>query len=143
LLLPIADNRLLKEEGFVKTVVLIARILLGAIFLVFGLNGFFQFIPAPPMAGLAGEFTHALIASGYVYLVAGVQTIAGFLLLTNQFAPLALVLLGPEIVNILVFHLSMQPAGIAPGIVVTILWLILAYRCRTLFLPFLRNIQVV
>ncbi|MFL6415347.1 MAG: DoxX family membrane protein [Bryobacteraceae bacterium] len=122
-----------------KTVALIARILLGAIFLVFGLNGFFQFIPAPPLSGLAGEFTHALFASGYVYLVSGVQTIAGFLLLINQFVPLALLLLGPVIVNILVFHLSMQPAGLPPGLVVTALWLILAYRCRSLFLPFLRN----
>src|SRR4051794_18171197 len=122
-----------------KIVALIARILLGAIFLVFGLNGFFHFIPAPPLPGLAGEFTHALLASGYVYLVSGVQVIAGFLLLANQFVPLALVLLGPVIVNIIVFHLSMQPSGLPPGLVVMVLWLILAYRCRELFLPFLRN----
>ncbi len=122
-----------------KIVVLVARILLGAIFLVFGLNGFFQFIPAPPLSGLAGEFTHALLASRYVYLVSGVQVIAGFLLLANQFVPLALVLLGPVIVNIIVFHLSMQPSGLPPGLVVMVLWLILAYRYRALFLPFLQN----
>ncbi|MFL6450383.1 MAG: DoxX family membrane protein [Bryobacteraceae bacterium] len=122
-----------------KTVALIARILMGAIFLVFGLNGFFHFIPTPPLSGLAGEFNHALFASGYAYLVSGVQVIAGFLLLANQFVPLALVLLGPVIVNIIAFHLSMQPSGLAPGLVVTVLWLILAYRCRALFLPFLRN----
>lgn len=122
-----------------KIVALISRILLGAIFLVFGLNGFFHFIPAPPIPGLAGEFTHALFASGYVYLVSAVQTIAGFLLLINQFVPLALVLLGPVIVNIIAFHLAMQPAGLPPGLFVTVLWLILAYRCRELFLPFLRN----
>jgi putative oxidoreductase len=123
----------------VKIIVLIARILMGAVFLVFGLNGFFHFMPAPPLPGLAGEFTHSLIASGYVYLVSAVQVIGGFLLLTNQFVPLALVLLGPVIVNIIVFHLSMQPSGIAPGLVMLVLWLVLAYRCRTLFLPFLRN----
>jgi hypothetical protein len=61
------------------------------------------------------------------------------LLLANQFVPLALVLLGPVIVNIIVFHLSMQPSGLPPGLVVMVLWLILAYRCRALFLPFLRN----
>src|SRR3569833_1125949 len=109
---------------------------MGAVFLVFGHNGFFQFMPAPPLPGLAGEFTHSLIASGNVYLVSGVQVIGGFLLLTNQFVPLALVLLGPVIVNIIVFHLSMQPSGIAPGLVMLVLWLVLAYRCRTLFLPF-------
>lgn len=122
-----------------KTVALVARILMGAIFLVFGLNGFFHFIPAPPPSGLAGEFSHALSASGYGYFVFGIQAIAGFLLLMNQFVPLALVLLGPVIVNIIVFHLSMQPSGLPPGLVVTVLWMILAYRCRSLFLPFLRN----
>lgn len=122
-----------------KILVLIARILMGAVFFVFGLNGFFQFMPAPPLSGLAGEFIHALMASGYVYLVSGVQSIAGFLLLINQFVPLALVLLGPVIVNIIVYHLSMQPSGIAPGLVMLVLWLVLVYRCRTLFLPFLRN----
>lgn len=122
-----------------KVIVLIARILMGAIFLVFGLNGFFQFMPAPPLPGLAGEFIHSLTASGYVYLVSGVQAIAGFLLLMNQFVPLALVLLGPVIVNIIVFHISMQPGGIAPGLAMLVLWLVLAYRCRALFLPFLRN----
>jgi putative oxidoreductase len=123
----------------VKIIVLIARILMGAVFLVFGLNGFFHFMPAPPLSGLAGEFTHALMASGYVYLVSGVQVIAGFLLLINQFVPLALVLLGPVIVNIIVFHLSMQPSGLAPGLVMLVLWVVLAYRCRELFVPFLRN----
>ena len=122
-----------------KIIVLIARILMGAVFLVFGLNGFFHFMPAPPLSGLAGEFTHSLIASGYVYLVSGVQVIGGFLLLINQFVPLALVLLGPVIVNIIVFHLSMQPSGLAPGLVMSVLWVVLAYRCRELFLPFLRN----
>lgn len=122
-----------------KTVVLVSRILLGAMFLIFGLNGFLHFIPMPPLPGLAGEFLHALIASGYIYLVSGVQTIAGFLLLANQFIPLALVLLGPILVNILFFHASMQPSGIFPGLVATILWVVLAYRYRAYFLPFLRN----
>jgi putative oxidoreductase len=123
----------------VKIITLIARILMGAIFLIFGLNGFLHFIPAPPISGLAGEFSHALSASGYGYFISGVQVIAGFLLLINQFVPLALVLLGPMIVNIIAFHLSMQPSGLPPGLVVAVLWVIVAYRCRTLFLPFLQN----
>jgi uncharacterized membrane protein YphA (DoxX/SURF4 family) len=125
-----------------KTVALVARILMGAIFLFFGLNGFLNFIPAPPPSGLAGEFSHALSASGYGYFVFGVQAIAGILLLVNRFVPLALVLLGPVIVNIIVFHLTMQPSGLPPGLVVAILWIILAYRGRALFLPFLRTSSV-
>src|SRR5438270_8564791 len=109
-----------------KMAALVARILMGAMFLVFGLNGFFHFIPAPPISGLAGEFSHALSASGYIYFISGVQVIAGFLLLANQFVPLSLVLLGPVIVNIIVFHLCMQPSGLPPGLVVAILWIIVA-----------------
>jgi putative oxidoreductase len=123
----------------VKIAALIARILMGATFLIFGLNGFLRFIPTPPLSGLVGEFNHAMFASGYIYLVSGVQVIGGFLLLINQFVPLALVLLGPVIVNIIAFHLSMQPSGLAPGLVVAVLWIVLAYRCRALFLPFIRN----
>lgn len=122
-----------------KTVILVARILLGAVFLIFGLNGFFHFIPAPPPTGLAGDFVKALFASGYAYLIFGVQTIGGFLLLANQFVPLALVLLGPVIVNIIVFHITMQPTGLPPGLVVTVLWIIVAFPYRSLFLPFLSN----
>lgn len=86
-----------------KIVALIARILLGLIFFVFGLNGFLHFIPATLPSGTAGQFLVALKASHYAYLVFAVQLIAGVLLLVNRFVPLAVVLLGAELANILVF----------------------------------------
>jgi uncharacterized membrane protein YphA (DoxX/SURF4 family) len=120
-----------------KIVALIARILLGLVFLVFGLNGFLNFIPAPPIPGLAGTFLVALVQSHYIYFIAGIQVIAGALLLINQFVPLALALLAPVIANILVFHLTMQPSGLPPGILAAILWCILAWRFRASFAPLL------
>jgi putative oxidoreductase len=98
-----------------KIVTLIARILLGLVFLVFGLNGFLNFLntgPAP--TGLAGQFLGALILSHYYWVVAALQIAGGALLLVNRFVPLALVLLGPVIVNIICFHVFMNPMGAPP-----------------------------
>ena len=117
-----------------KIVTLIARILLGLVFVVFGLNGFLNFLntgPAP--TGLAGQFLGALILSHYYWVVAALQIAGGLLLLVNRFVPLALVLLGPIIVNIICFHVFMNPSGAPPAVVVTVLWLIVFYRNRQHF----------
>ena len=117
-----------------KIVTLIARLLLGLVFVVFGLNGFLNFLSTGPMpTGLAGQFMGTLALSHYFWVVAAVQILGGALLLANRFVPLALVLLGPVIVNILVYHVLMNPTGIAPAIVVTILWFIVFYRRRQYF----------
>ena len=120
-----------------KIVVLIARILLGLIFFVFGLNGFLHFIPATLPPGMAGQFLTALVASHYSYLVFAVQLIAGVLLLANRFVPLALVLLGAQIANILAFHITMAPESAAPAVVAAILWLIVVYDVREALKPLL------
>ena len=106
----------------------IARYLLGLIFLVFGLNGFLHFIPMKDPGGLAGQFSGAIFASHYWVVIFGLQVIGGLLLLVNQFVPLALVLLGPVIVNIFFFHALMAPEGIPLALVVIVLWTILALR---------------
>ena len=116
-----------------KIVAVIARILLGLIFFVFGLNGFVGFLPMPPLAGVAGAFIGALFTSHYLYLVAGVQLVAGVLLLINRFVPLALALLAPVIANILMYHATMQPSGFPLAIFTTILWAILMWRYRAHF----------
>ena len=114
-----------------KIASLIARLLLGLIFLVFGLNGFLHFIPMPPPKGLAAQqFGGAIFASHYWVVVFGIQVIGGVLLLANRFVPLALVLLGPVIVNIFFFHVLMAPEGIPLAIVVVVLWVILAVRYK-------------
>jgi uncharacterized membrane protein YphA (DoxX/SURF4 family) len=116
-----------------KIAELIARILLGLVFFVFGLNGFLNFIHGPLPTGLAGEFVDALIKSHYVLVVSALQVVGGALLLVNRYVPLALTLLGPVIVNILLFHLLLNHAGLPLAIVVAILWCIIAYRQRQYF----------
>ncbi len=117
-----------------KIVNLVGRILLGLIFVVFGLNGFFNFLNMGPMpSGLAGQFVGALALSHYYWVVAGLQVAGGALLLVNRFVPLALVLLGPVIVNIILYHVFLNPSGVALAVVVTILWLIVFYAHRRYF----------
>ena len=117
-----------------KIVILIARLLLGLIFLVLGLNGFFNFLSMGPMpSGLAGQFIGALVLSHYFWVVAALQVAGGALLLVNRFVPLGLVLLGPVIVNIVLYHVFLNPTGIALAIVVAILWVIVFYGHRQYF----------
>jgi putative oxidoreductase len=117
-----------------KIATLIARLLLGLIFVVFGLNGFLNFINMGPLpSGLAGQFIGALAQSHYFWVVAALQVAGGGLLLVNRFVPLALVLLGPVIVNIILYHVFLFPSGMQGAIVVTILWFIVFYGHRQHF----------
>ena len=117
-----------------RVLTLIARLLLGLLFLVFGLNAFLSFLNMGPMpTGLAGQFIGALFQSHYLWVVAALQIIGGVLLLVGRYVPLALVLLGPVIVNILLYHLLFGVPGILPGIVAAILWLIVFYAYRQYF----------
>lgn len=111
----------------------IARILLGLLFLVFGLNGFLHFIPMPPPSGLAGQYMGVLFVSHYLVVVFLVQVIGGALLLANRFIPLALILLGPILVNVLLFHSLMAPAGLPLALVAAMLWGVLFYAARHAF----------
>jgi len=117
-----------------KIAMMIARLLLGLIFVVFGLNGFLNFLDMGPMpSGLAGQFIAALALSHYFWVVAALQVIGGALLLVNRFVPLGLVLLGPVIVNIILYHVFLNNAGMLMAIVVAILWLIVFYGHRQYF----------
>jgi putative oxidoreductase len=117
-----------------KIAFLIARNLLGLLFLVFGLNGFLHFIPQPPLPdGVAKQFLGALAVSHYMVPVFLLQLTGGILLLANRFVPLALVLLGPIIVNVLLFHGLMAPEGLAPGIVTLLLFLVVFAGVRSAF----------
>ena len=118
-----------------KTLVLISRILLGLIFLVFGLNGFLHFIPAPMPTGVAGQFFGALFVSHYLTAIFALQLVAGVLLLANRFIVLALAILAPILVNIALFHACMAPAGYAPAVIAVALWSVLFYRERAAFSP--------
>ena len=119
-----------------KVATIIARFLLGLIFVVFGSNAFLHFLPMPPLPqGVTGEYLHAFFASGYVYVIGGFQVVGGLLLLIGCFVPLGLTILGAIIVNILVFHILMAPeiGGMVPAFIVLILELFLVWRYRDAF----------
>jgi putative oxidoreductase len=121
-----------------KIVTTIARYLLGLMFLIFGLNSFLMFIKGQMPSGAAGEFAGLLMTTHYAQVVGAIEVVAAILFLVNRYVPLALVLLGPILVNILLFHILMAPASIPPGIFATLLWLLVAYRVRSAFTPLFR-----
>ncbi len=100
----------------------VAQALLGLVFFVFGLNGFWEFLPMPEMGEQAGDYMGGLAAAGYFFPVLKiVETVSGLLLLLRLFSPLALVLLAPVVVQILLFHVFLDPAGLPMAIVITLL----------------------
>ena len=93
----------------------------------------------PPLpATLAGDFSKALMQSHYIYVVGLLQVIGGLLLLIGRYVPLGLTLLGPVIVNILLFHIFLDPSGLPMAIVVAVLALFLLWRHRTNFAGLLK-----
>lgn len=116
-----------------KYVIHIVRILLGLAFVVFGANIFLQFIPNPgPPPGDAGVFAGVMMRSGYMYVVGALQLLGGICLLTGRLAPLGLTLLGPVIVNILLFHIVFDRTGLPIALFVCVLaaFLLWVYRYK-------------
>ena len=112
----------------------IARYLLALMFIIFGLNGFLHFIPQPPpKSEMVTQYFTVMVASHYMLFVMGLQLIAGVLFLFRRTVPIALTIIGPILVNILLFHALMDPAGIVPGLVATVLWFVVFWQFRTAF----------
>ena len=98
---------------FHKAVPTAARLILGLVFTVFGLNFFLHFLPVPPAPPRAAAFAGALFGSGYLFpLLKSIEVAAGLLLLGGLFVPLALAVLAPILVNIIGFHLFLEPSGL-------------------------------
>jgi len=123
------------ERRNMKIVVIIARVLLGLMFVVFGLNPFLKFLPMPPLEGVWGQFLGALVVSHYVWIVGATQVASGALLLIGRYVPLAIALSGPVIVNIIAYHVTMQHSGAPLAILATICWMILFWWYRASFAP--------
>jgi putative oxidoreductase len=121
-----------------KILEIIARVLLGLVFTVFGSNAFLHFIKMPPMTGPSGDFITAMYSTGYLYVVGGCQVLGGLILLIGRYIPLGLTLLGPVIVNILCFHIFMNHEGMPLALVVAALALFLLWRHRANFAGLLK-----
>ena len=117
-----------------KYAIIITRVLLGLMFAVFGSNAFLHFIPMPPMEGQAGAFIGALASSGYILVIGGLQVVGGLcLLLGGRFVPLGLTLLGPVIVNIMLYHLFLDTSGLPMACAISVLALFLLWVYRFKF----------
>ena len=114
--------------------VVAARVFLGVIFFVFGLNGFLHFLPEPEQTGPAADFLGAMAATGYFFpFLKASEAVCGLLLLINRYVPLALTILAPIVLNIVLFHGFLAPAGIVPGLLTLGLGLFLAWAYRGSF----------
>ena len=96
----------------------VARYIFGLALFIFGINGFLNFMPVPPMAPEAGALLGAFAKTGYFFpLIKTIETVVGLLLLVNLFVPLALVLITPVLVGITTIHLFLNPGGIPTMVV--------------------------
>ena len=122
-----------------KWLPVVARVLFGLVFVVFGANAFLQFMPPqPPPPPAAAAFAGGLFSAGYfLILLKGTEIVAGLLLLANRFVPLALVLLAPIVLNIAGFHFFLAPAGSAIAVVLLALNVYLAWVYRAAYAPLL------
>ena len=123
-----------------KIATIIARVLLGIIFFVFGLNKFLNFIP--PLEYDEGTtaflyFTGLFGAKYFLPLIAITEIAVGIALLTNRFTALALLILAPVTVNIFLFHISLDPANGAPGYLVFLLNVFLLFVHKEKYAPLL------
>ncbi len=122
-----------------KNGVLISRVLLGLIFFVFGLNGFLNFIPQPPLPERMQTFMNGMMVTSYFFpLLKGTETICGLLLLGNLFVPLSLVILASITINIFMVHAFMAPEGMPVAIVVLALHVFLMWAHRSAYQPLLQ-----
>jgi putative oxidoreductase len=118
----------------VKIAATIARYLLGVIFVFFGSNMLFHFLPTPPIPpGPLADLTRAFSVSHYDVAIAFFQIAAGILLLINRYVPLALTVLAGMIINIDLIHITMAPSGLPMAAVVSLLWLLVFLRVRSNF----------
>lgn len=108
----------------------VVRVLVGLLFIITGLNGFFHFLPMPPMTGPSATVMGGFAAARYLFpLIFGTQLVGGVLLLVGRFVPLALALLVPVIVNIFLFHLALTPpAPVAFFLLFAEIYLAWSYR---------------
>src|SRR6266436_6325911 len=138
-LLVVSPHAALAKENKMKIASQIARYLLGLTFLVFGLNGFFNFLHMPGPTGVAAQFFGAIFVSHFYVVLFLLQIVPALLLLANRYVPLALTILGPIIFNIVCIHIFMAPSGLPLALLVTILWFLTAWSVRSSFAPILQR----
>ena len=116
-----------------------ARILFGLAFFIFGINGFLQFMPNPPVTPEAGALLGALAGTGYFFpMIKIIEISVGIMLLANKFAPLAIVLITPVLIGIATIHLFLNPLGLPMMVVLFSLHGFIAYGYKNYYASLLK-----
>ncbi len=122
------------RSGTIGLAGIVSRYLLGILLAVFGLNGFFHFLPMPaPPAGVGGQYMAAMVASHYMTVVFAFEVLCGFLLVSGFFVRLALVISGALLANIIIYHALMAQGGVTIALILTLFWLFAALRDEGFF----------
>ncbi|KYG66079.1 hypothetical protein AZI86_03160 [Bdellovibrio bacteriovorus] len=119
-----------------------ARIVFGLLWLIFGLNFFFNFLPPqPPVPEEAMKFLGGLMANPYMFpTIKSLEIIVGLMLVANIAVPLALVLIAPITVNILLFHAILAPAGMGVTLLMVILNVFLGVAYFNSYKPLFKKV---
>jgi len=124
------------DRTFIKAL----RMLLAVILFVFSMNGFFGFLPMPEPPEQAARFLQALGEAGYVLpMLYSVEIIIGVFLLLNRFTPLAILAFSPIALNILLYHLLLDPIGGAVGYITVLIEVILLVAYFRHYQPLLQK----
>ena len=109
----------MREITFTKVV----RIIFGIALIIFGLNGFFMFLPGNPQFNEeAMAFLTALFATGYMFhLMSIIFVLSGVMFISNKWSAFGAVLLAPITFNILMFHIFLDFTGFLPALIPIIL----------------------
>lgn len=107
----------------------LTRLGLGLLFVVFGLNGFFNFIPMPEPSPEAAEFLGALFKTGFIFpVIKSIEVLVGLSLLANRFIPLSLIVITPILTVIGLHNFMLDPNGIPLTLLIIGMFAILVYK---------------
>lgn len=116
------------------------RIILGLIFVIFGINGFLNFMPTPPPPEAGGKFLMGLASTGYFFpLLKLTEIVSGLLILSGCFTALGLIILAPVSLNIFFYHLFLDPSGLAMPIIIIALQVLLAWFYKENYKPLFKK----
>ena len=119
-----------------KVAMIIARTLMGLLFLFASITYFFKLITPPPLTGAMKVFNDGLLASVYLLpTVKVIELLCGLAFVSGRFVPLASVLIAPIIVNIVLVHAFLGPEGLPVALFLVLANGLVAYYHRDRYKP--------
>ena len=115
----------------------IPSLLLALVFVIFGANYFFNFLPMPETTGNVKAFFDLFYPTKYLLVIKTLEVVIGVLLVFKPSRALGLLLIAPITVNILLFELLIaQLPGI--GVLLVILNAIAIYQHKDKYIGIIK-----